>query len=98
MKKIALDDYVIAVLMRDLVGHEKRPSAFIVFLYLWRRTSGFRLKVVEASLQEISDETGLSKSSVQVGLKLLRRRRLIRTELKSRTSTPRHFVLRPWKR
>ena len=31
---IALDGYVLDVLMRDLVGHDKKPSAFIVYLYL----------------------------------------------------------------
>ena len=31
---IALDSYVLDVLMRDLVGHDKKPSAFIVYLYL----------------------------------------------------------------
>lgn len=31
---IEIDDYVIDVMMRDLVGHDKRPSAFLVYLYL----------------------------------------------------------------
>src|SRR5690349_10544746 len=32
---IGVDDYVIDVLMRDLVGHDRAPSAFLVYLYLW---------------------------------------------------------------
>ena len=31
---VALDDYIIDVLMRDLVGHDRRPVAFLVFLWL----------------------------------------------------------------
>ena len=32
---IVLDDYVVEVLMRDLVGHDHIPSAFLVYLHLW---------------------------------------------------------------
>ena len=34
---LTLDPYVIETLMPDLVGHDKQPSAFVVFLYLWAR-------------------------------------------------------------
>jgi len=98
MRKVMIDSYILDTLMRDLVGHDKAPSAFVVFIYLWRRTSGMRLRSLTASLQEIANDTGLSKSAVQSGLKLLSRRRLIRTERESLTSTPRHFPLRPWVR
>ena len=98
MGKMAFDSYIIDPLMRDLVGHEQRPSAFIVFLYLWSRTNGMRARALSASLQEIADDTGLSKTAVQTGLKLLKRRRLIRSERASPTSKPTHFVLSPWRR
>ena len=29
-----LDDYVIDVLLRDLVGHDRRPVSFLVYLWL----------------------------------------------------------------
>ena len=29
-----IDDYVTDVLMRDLVGHDKRPVGFLVYLWL----------------------------------------------------------------
>ena len=29
-----LDDYITDVLMRDLVGHDHRPAAFLVYLWL----------------------------------------------------------------
>ena len=31
---LSLDDYVIDVLMRDLVGHDRRPVSFLVYLWL----------------------------------------------------------------
>src|ERR1041385_7594092 len=36
--RTGLDRYVIDVLMRDLVGHDHTPSAFLVYLWLWART------------------------------------------------------------
>jgi len=34
---LAFDDYVTDVLMRDLVGHDRRPVAFLVYLWLAQR-------------------------------------------------------------
>jgi len=31
---LKIDDYVTDVLMRDLVGHDKRPVSFLVYLWL----------------------------------------------------------------
>ncbi len=98
MGKVTFDGYIIDPLMRDLVGHDRRPSAFVVFLHLWARTNGMRTRALSASLQEIADDTGLSKTAVQAGLRLLRRRRLIRSERATATSKPTHFVLSPWRR
>ncbi len=98
MGRVTFDSYIIDPLMRDLVGHDRRPSAYIVFLHLWARTNGQRKRALRASLQEIADETGLSKTAVQAGLRLLRRRRLIRSERATPTSKPTHFVLSPWRR
>ena len=35
---VTLDPYILDVLMRDLVGHDHTPSAFLVYLWLWGRT------------------------------------------------------------
>ena len=32
---IPVDDYVLDVLMRDLVGHDQQPAAYLVYLYLY---------------------------------------------------------------
>ena len=94
----ALDTYVTDVLMRDLVGHDHTPSAFLVYLWLWARTDGGRRRHA-VSLQTIASETGLSKSSVQAAVRSLRdRRRLITTESTGPTSPPVYTLLTPWRR
>jgi hypothetical protein len=98
MKLLRLDFYVVESLMRDLVGHDKKPSAFIVYLYLWSRLSAGRSKKVQASHQTIADDTGLSKSAVQSAVRHLLRRRLLRSESASPTSTPIYSLMRPWRR
>jgi DNA-binding transcriptional ArsR family regulator len=98
MQAARFDRYVIETLMADLIGHDRQPSAFVVYLYLAHRAAGARPRSVEASLQTIAIETGLSKSAVQRGLRTLTRRRLVRAEKASRTAVPRYTVLRPWVR
>ena len=84
--------------MRDLVGHDHAPSAYIVYLLLWRASAGTRPRSVRISHNGIADETGLSKSAVQAALGHLTKRRLLRSVRETPTSTPLHFVLRPWVR
>src|SRR5205809_646047 len=64
MSKISIDSYVLDTLMRDLVQHGEKPSAFIVYMHLWNKTQA-AAKSVRLSHLKISDATGLSKSSVQ---------------------------------
>lgn len=96
--KYTFDGYILDTLMRDLISHERKPSAFVVFLYLWAQTSGMRQRKLTASLHEIADGTGLSKSSVQAGLRLLKRRKLVRAERESATAKPHYYLLTPWRR
>ena len=97
MKTLRIDAYVAETLMPDLVGHDKKPSAFVVYLYFWSRLALDRSKKVQVSHQTIADDTGLSKSAVQASVRHLLRRRLIRSELASRTATPVYMLLRPWR-
>jgi hypothetical protein len=62
---VPIDDYVLDVLMRDIVGHDQQPAAFLVYLYLFGRAARQRWRPVNASLRMLADETGLSKSAVQ---------------------------------
>jgi hypothetical protein len=96
-KRVPIDDYVLDVLMRDLVGHDHQPAAFLVYLHLYREAERQRWKPVSASLRMIAEGTGLSKSAVQVGLERLRTRELIRSKSEHATALPQHSVLRHWR-
>jgi DNA-binding MarR family transcriptional regulator len=96
-ESIPVDDYVLDVLMRDLVGHDRQPAAYLVYLYLYGQASRQKWKSVEGSLRTIAEATGLSKSAVQVALETLRRRELIRTTAAHATAVPQHRVLRHWR-
>src|SRR3954447_20154443 len=91
-----LDAYLLDTLMPDLVGHDRQPSAFLVYLYLSHQAGRRRTRSVVASLQAIAVDTGLSKSAVQRGLRTLARRRLVRIDKRSPTAVPSYMVLRPW--
>jgi DNA-binding MarR family transcriptional regulator len=97
MKTVRFDSYVVETLMPDLVGHDKKPSAFLVYLYLWSRGTLSRSRTVQVSHQTIADDTGLSKSAVQVSVRHLIRRRLIRSELAWKTAIPVYSLQRPWR-
>jgi DNA-binding MarR family transcriptional regulator len=92
----ALDDYVADVLLRDLVGHDRSPAAFLVYLFLWRRTRGLGAASARLSHRDIAEETGLSKSAVQQALRILHRRGLVQSKQRHQTDTPQHHVLRTW--
>jgi DNA-binding MarR family transcriptional regulator len=96
-KTVPIDDYVLNILMPDLVGHDHQPAAFLVYLHLYRAAQRQRWKPVGASLRMIAEGTGLSKSSVQIALEKLRRRELIRSKSAHATALPRHRVLRHWR-
>jgi hypothetical protein len=93
---LSLDDYLTDVLMRDLVGHDRRPVSFLVYLWLaaeQRRRNG----VVQISYQELAESVGVSKSSVQAAVSWLIRRKLLAASKENATATPRYVVLSPWK-
>ena len=94
---LPIDDYVLDVLMRDLIGHDQKPAAYLVYLHLYGQAMRRRWKPIAASLRTIADATGLSKSAVQIALAHLRRRRLIATTADRATATPRHRVLCHWR-
>jgi len=96
-RSIPVDDYVLDVLLRDLVGHDRQPAAFLVYLYLYRQADERRWRRVAASLRDVADGTGLSKSAVQIAFATLRRRQLIKSYRTHRTATPHHQVLRHWR-
>ncbi len=94
---IPVDDYVLDVLMRDIVGHDRQPAAYLVYVYLFGVAARQKWKPVAASLRGLAEATGLSKSAVQTALELLRRRELIKTTSDHSTAVPEHRVLRHWR-
>ena len=91
-----IDEYVTDVLMRDLVGHDKRPASFLV--YMWLAAEGQRRGgEVQISYQELAESTGVSKSSAQSAVGWLVRRGLISASKDTVTATPVYTVRQPWK-
>lgn len=91
-----LDAYVTDVLMRDLVGHDRRPVSFLV--YLWLAAELERKKgSVQVSYQELAECVGVSKSSVQAAVSWLIRRKLLAVSKETVTATPCYTALRPWR-
>jgi Helix-turn-helix domain len=98
MQRLALEAYVVDALMPDLVGHDRKPAAFIVYLYLLRQAARLRRDVIPVSLQTIATQTGLSKSTVQVAIQHLQRRQLLDPAVAATSNDPVRRVLRPWLR
>src|SRR5262249_35967124 len=96
MHHIAVDDYVVDVLMPDLAGHERSPASFLVYLALWTSLYRSEERSITLSLQDLVTQTGLSKSSVQVALRILKRRALIAVTRTSPTSVPCYTLIRHW--
>ena len=92
------DDYVFDTLMSDLVGHDRAPSALILYLKLWHACGGPAQRGVAISLVTLAVETGLSKSSVQSAVRRLERRGLLNVRRSSATAIPVYTVLAPWRR
>lgn len=94
---VAIDDYVLDTLLRDLVGHDHRPAAFIT--YLWLAGEQARQKrSVSISYIELAQNTGLSRSSVQTAVTWLRRRKLITASKQNATAVPVYTVQSPWRK
>ncbi len=92
---LTVDDYVVDVLMRDLVGHDRRPASFLV--YLWLAAEQQRQgKAVTISYQQLAESIGISKSSAQAAAGWLTRRKLIVVSKTGFTATPSYSVQRPW--
>jgi hypothetical protein len=98
MYHVAIDDYVIDVLLPDLVGHDRSPAAFLVYLILWTRLFRSEDRMVEVSLQSLANQTGLSKSAVQAAVRLLRNRSLIKVTRASPSAVPQYELIRHWLR
>ena len=80
---LTIDRYVIHTLMRDLVAHDHRPSAFLVYLALLEMIDPGRSAAF--SHAQLAEQTGLSKRAVPDVLRHLEKRRLVSIRLRART-------------
>ena len=95
MDAISVDPYVLDVLMADLAGHDRKPSAFLVYLAIWSAAEG---GTTALSHREVAARTGLSKRAVQAAVMHLKRRALLRVQNDGPTSVARYTPLTPWRR
>jgi DNA-binding GntR family transcriptional regulator len=96
MHHIAIDDYVIDVLMPDLTGHDGSPAAFLVYIALWTHLFRSEQRSTAISLQQFTEATGLSRTAVQRSLRLLKRRKLIGVARSNPTAIPEYTLIRHW--
>ena len=92
-----IDDYVCDVLLRELVGHDRQPTSFLVYLYLAYEIGRSRRERVQVSYQTLADAIGISKSAAQTAVAWLVRRRLLESKKDAPTAVPSYRVLRPWR-
>lgn len=83
-------------LMVDLVGHDRRPGAYILYLTFIRL--GGVSGEVGVSLQGLATASGLSKTAVQRSVAHLARRGLVSVQRSGPTEAPHYRVLQPWRR
>jgi DNA-binding GntR family transcriptional regulator len=95
MLPVTLEAYVLDTLMRDLVGHDRRPSAYLVYLALCAEHAAGRAAL---SHGEMAERTGLSKRAVQEALRHLAGRSLIAVERRGPTEAAIVTPLSPWRR
>jgi transcription initiation factor IIE alpha subunit len=93
-EQLTIDRYVVHTLMRDLVAHDHRPSAFIVYMALLELAASGRATPSHAQL---ADLCGLSKRAVQDALRHLAGRQLISIERRGRTEPAIVRPLAPWR-
>lgn len=94
---IVLDPYVHQTLLRDLVGHDHKPAAFLIYLWLYaeqERIGG----PIAISYATLAEDTGLSRSASQAAVAWLIRRKMLSVRKETITATPVYSVLRPWRR
>jgi hypothetical protein len=98
---LKLDPYITNVLLRDLVGHDRRPASFLVYIWFTAEQQKYaqqsRASAVTISYQELAESIGISKSSAQSAVGWLVRRKLLAVSKTTVTATPAYKVLTPWR-
>jgi hypothetical protein len=92
----AIDDYIIDTLMRDLVGHDRRPASFLVYLWVAAEQER-RGGEVQVSYSDMAESIGISKSSAQAAVAWLLKRKLLVVRKETVTATPAYTARMPWR-
>jgi len=95
--EITLDPYVHGTLLRDLVGHDHKPAAFLIYLWLYAEQQRLG-EPIAISYARLAEETGISRSASQVAVAWLVRRKLLSVHKETVTATPVYSAQRPWRR
>lgn len=95
MQKVQIDDYILDTLLRDLTGHDRKPAAFLVYLWLTGEQSRRKGPV---AISYIAQNTGLSRSSAQASVRWLVGRKLLAATKATATAVPVYTVHFPWRR
>jgi len=93
---MTIDRYVVHTLMRDLVAHDHRPSAFLLYLALLEMIDAGRSAAF--SHAQLAEQTGLSKRAVQDALRHLEKRQLVSIRRRGRTEPALVQALSPWRK
>ncbi len=93
---LVLDSYITDTLMRDLVGHDRKPVSFLVYLWLAAEQAKTSSQV-RVSYQQVAESVGVSKSSAQSAIGWLLKRKLLTVKKESVTATPMYTVRSPWR-
>jgi hypothetical protein len=95
-----LDPYITEVLLRDLVGHDRRPASFLVYIWFTAEQQKCaqqrRASSVSISYQDLAESIGISKSSAQSAVAWLTRRKLLAVTKTTVTAIPEYKALTPW--
>ena len=83
--EITLDRYVLDTLMRDLIGHDRRAAAYLVYLAI---VAAAQERPAALSHQQLADRTGLSTRTVQDALAHLARRQLVAVDTDHAAALP----------
>ena len=90
-----IDRYVLDTLMADLVGHDHKPSSFLVYMAILAAHADGRASFSHA---ELAERTGQSRRTVQNAVENLKRRGLVEVSRLGPTEAATYVPLTPWKR
>ena len=90
-----VDRYVLDTLMADLVGHDHKPSSFLVYLAILAADADGRAVFSHA---ELAERTGQSRRTVQTAVENLKRRGLVEVSRQGPTEAATYVPLTPWRK